>query len=245
MAKKKSTRQDVIRKETWYVLGAFAALLALALILQRQKAGDLAAEPTATARPAILELDTAQIVRLEIEDATGARAVLAATEDGQWEYLEPAAPAAQVEQFTVLSGIGSLARLTEQAPLSPLSDLGAVGLEAPAYTLTITLADDRELTLYVGDKTFNGGAYYVRVPDGNPQLANTFTIDALLDLLRTPPILPPLETETPAVTETPAAADTPAATETGAGEATEEATPAAETGEPGETAPPAEATPTP
>ncbi|MBI3158842.1 MAG: DUF4340 domain-containing protein [Chloroflexi bacterium] len=217
----------MVKKETWYVLAAFAVLLALALLFQRQQGEDLATEPLPTERPVILAVDVTQITGLRIEDSTGAHMELALAADGQWEYLEPPAPPARVDQFTVLSGIGTLGRLTEQSSLSPLNDLASVGLDAPAYTITISLVDGTQLTLYVGDKTFNGGAYYVRLPDGNPQLANLFSIDATLDLLRTPPIAPAAATETSAPTETSAATEPVEPTETiEAGAATETAEPA-------------------
>lgn len=181
----------MVKKETWYVVGAFALLLLVALVMQRQAATE-AAEVVPTPRPVILLLDTTQIAGLTIEAPDGPRAVLKVGEDGQWTMDEPTpATAAELDQFTVQSAISGLGTLYQSGSLDPISDLAAVGLEMPANIILIDMKDGSRHELWVGGKTFNGGAYYVRVPGNDPQLANLFTIDAVLDLLRIPPLVAP------------------------------------------------------
>lgn len=178
----------MVKKETWYVLAAFGVLLLAALLLQRQRAQTAAAiEPTP--RPLILAVDPTLVTALTVADNTGARVELALAGENLWELTEPATPAEQVDQFTVQSALGLLRQFNEHAPLETLTDLSGVGLEVPVYTITIHYADGSQQELYVGQKTFNNGAYYVRLPGQPAQLANVFTMDVLLDLLRTPPIL--------------------------------------------------------
>ncbi|TAK10961.1 MAG: DUF4340 domain-containing protein [Anaerolineae bacterium] len=179
----------MVKKETWYVVGAFAVLLLVALVVQRQQAAE-AAEVVPTPRPVVLLLDVTQIAGLEIEGPDGARAALSLGADGQWVMDEPPATAAEVDQFTVQSAISGLGTLYEQSALDPISDLASVGLATPEYVIRILLLDGSNQELEVGGKTFNGGAYYVRVPGNDPQLVNLFTLDAVLDLLRTPPLIP-------------------------------------------------------
>ncbi len=178
----------MIKKETWVVLGAFGVLLLLAVILQRQQAATaISAEPTP--RPLVLAVDTALLAEIQIADASGARVRYGLAGEGVWEMLEPATPAEQLDQFSLQSAVGVLRQLYEQAPLAPLDDLASVGLETPHYTITLVYLDGSQQEIQVGSKTFNNGAYYVRLPGQPAQLANLFTIDILLDLLRTPPLL--------------------------------------------------------
>ncbi len=178
----------MIKKETWYVLAAFGILLLAAVLLQRQQASQAAAvEPTP--RPLVLAVDTALLAELQVAAANGERVRYGLTPEGLWEMLEPPTPADRIDQFSLQSAVGLLRQLYEQAPLAPLADLASVGLETPEYTLTLVYLNGSQQDLYIGGKTFNNGAYYVRLPGQPAQLLNLFTVDILLDLLRTPPVL--------------------------------------------------------
>lgn len=105
------------------------------------------------------------------------------------------------------------AAATQAGALRSLSivDLPAdvVGLDKPAYTITLTFSGTDVHKLLIGAETPVGDGYYARVDGGGIQVIDKIGLDALLGLLTAPPY--------PA-TPTPPASDAPS---TATGEATE------------------------
>jgi hypothetical protein len=80
-------------------------------------------------------------------------------------------------------------------------DLGPdiVGLDKPAYTLTITFAASKTHELIVGSVTPIQNGYYSQLDGGPIKIVDKIGVDALLSLLTSPPYLATL---TPVATMT-------------------------------------------
>jgi hypothetical protein len=165
-------------------------------------------------------LTTEQITGLRLEDRANGRAVdLAKDASGAWQLNEPGPQPA--DQTSAASAISGLATLTVNSTITTSTDLSAFGVLSPTYRLQVRLADDQQLVALIGDKAPTGSTYYVvRVGESDVLTVNTFGLDALIQLLDNPPVVPPTATPTglPATDAagTPAAGETPSPTAPGA-----------------------------
>ncbi len=60
-------QENVIRRNTWLTLGAFALVITVALLLSRSRKNGAVAEPTSTLEP-LWNVESSEIVGLTIED---------------------------------------------------------------------------------------------------------------------------------------------------------------------------------
>ena len=83
---------------------------------------------------------------------------------------------------------------------------------SPTYQLQLTLVDGSQLMAAIGDKTPTGTGYYV-LPAGaaNVVTVNSSSLEFVLALLVSPPIIPPTATPTVELTATAAVTGTVAA----------------------------------
>lgn len=186
----------MIRRSTWILLLLFALLLAGAFLWQRSQEENAEQEPTPTSPVMMLGLDTIQIRDLKIEDAQGGRAYLRRVGGSSWIMTEPERHNLDVEVMSQ-----KLDQLSLMSPLSTLADppaMDQIGLEDPAYTLTVTDESGKDHILEVGDKTATQSGYYVRF-NGNVYVVSQMTIDELVDMLANPPIEVPTATATSAL----------------------------------------------
>jgi hypothetical protein len=84
-----------------------------------------------------------------------------------------------------------VASLSVSSVLTSATDVAAFGVLDPTYTLEVGLADGQTLKAVVGDKAPVGGAYYVQ-REGDPSVLVVpgYGLDALFELLTTPPYAP-------------------------------------------------------
>ncbi len=97
------------------------------------------------------------------------------------------------------SAAANLPGLTPLRSLSEVEALATYGLESPRYTLQFTTSSGGDYTLLVGDQSAIGSGYYVQVP-GDPlvYIVPTYSLDPLILLLETPPVITPQPEVTPA-----------------------------------------------
>lgn len=225
----------MIKRNTWFLLALLAALAGLALYLKYKPetdASDKDAASLATATPIERIFPSeSEIVNLSIESREGEIVRVERTPDG-WILTKPVS--AKANQGAVEAAISQAAALsiTARLDLAPVD----IGLISPAYIITVELNNGEAVRLEVGDLTPTGTGYYARKDGGNILVINKYGLDALLDMLETPPYA---ETPTPSPTPTETPTPTPEASATPASE-----TPSAPTAEPSAT-PVSEATPTP
>jgi hypothetical protein len=195
----------MIRRNTWIVLGVLVVLLAVAYYLPQTKGAEDAedvegAVPTSPASQALLEARFDRMVGLEIEDNTGQRVNLTLVE-GAWILAEPEVEEIQMDLGQINSAVNQVASLQVVTTLE--SDLvpALIGLEEPAYTITLTFDDDQEIFIYVGSETTTSSGYYVQVAGEPAKVVSKFSIEPLLALVSDPPVLPTPTAEIEATTQ--------------------------------------------
>ena len=117
--------------------------------------------------------------------------VVKAPIEAQADQGSAEAAATQVETMSILDKVQNV-------------DKKVVGLESPAYTLTVKFKNGRERTVNVGVVTPSESGYYVQdASGGDVVVVSKSSLDALLGMLTSPPYLETL-TPSPIATETPA-----------------------------------------
>jgi hypothetical protein len=188
----------MVQQRTWTLIILLVALVGLSFYLQRQKSSDLAA-PTATSSMSTLfgaEIGEASTIR--IENAAGDAVEIARSQNGKWLLIAPshadADQAAAEAAATQVSALRSLSTVR----LAP----AVVGLDQPAYTITVTFVQGGPHELLLGSETPIQDGYYAQLDKGTIQVVDKPGLDGLMSLLKTPPYL---------ATPTPFSAPTPLA----------------------------------
>lgn len=164
--------------------------------------------------PYLFPAEEGVVTSLLIESADGD--VLGFERQGEvWVATKP---------FFAETVVGAVEAAASQVTALPIEkslaslDPSAVGLDSPAYTITVGFSSGEFYFVQIGDETPTGSGYYARKGDGPVLVVNTYLLTPLLDMLATPPLVetptpsPVPPTETPTVAPTPAITDTPAAT---------------------------------
>lgn len=198
----------MIRKNTWFVLGIFAALLILVWYLQRKPSETPVSEPTLPASQAtLLDVTYSDLVGIRVEGKEG-MVEFTKVESDLWAFVSPKIPIDATDSDKIDQAAAQVPNLAIVSKLSAPPSLKTMGLDTPAYTLTFTLQNGDVIVVYVGDKTPVGNGYYVAVQGQVPTVVSTFSIDSFINILTELPIkdtpTPTLEeTPTPEVTATP------------------------------------------
>ena len=180
----------MIKRSTWIMLGVFALLLAVVLLVQRIGPQDeLADIPTEAVRPNVYDFTVEEIALLRIANLDG-KAVEIERLGEVWIMTQPAAPAEQVDQTRLaglLAQLLTLRLVTENVINAPLQ---ALQLDPAPYVLTVTLVSSESYVLDIGDNAVTNTGYYVSLNGQAPQLAGKSVLDQFIGLLDSPPYLP-------------------------------------------------------
>ncbi|MFV1858028.1 MAG: DUF4340 domain-containing protein [Anaerolineales bacterium] len=175
----------MVRRSTWIALGAFAAVILSALILnQTQKEGP---RPAATPPPDPLwTVQSADIVALIIEDLTaGYLLQFERHEEDLWRMVRPEQGEAEVA--SVERAVSWLSSPNPRAKLTEVEDLSDYRLDLPEYRVTLLLSNGEKLSLMVGRETPTGGSRYIALPGTEGVwIVSTLGLDEVLDLLQVP-----------------------------------------------------------
>jgi hypothetical protein len=182
-----------LRRSTWIALSLVVLLVGVLLYSQREEqvVEEMAQSfPTLPSNTVIGDgQDTAN--RIKLETSTGAVIEVALNMQNDWEVILPFAGAADEGAVeSAVSKISSL-RFTREVEDIPLAGLG---LEHPAYILTVRLKSGGEHVLEIGDKTPSGSGYYARLDEKKVLILDGSGVENLLLLMEYPPYL---ETPTP------------------------------------------------
>jgi hypothetical protein len=192
---KETARVIMIRRSTWIVLVIFLLLLGAMIISQRMEANpeedqvDFTTLPTQKPVEYLLDLPESEIiVGILIRDADGNEVdIQRKNESASWEMISPTGEADSILIDQNISQVGSI---QINSTLDPNLDLGSVGLDAPAFTIRLTLESGRRITIYIGDVTISGSGFYARKPGGAPLVVGKYAVDQIVNLLTMPPIIP-------------------------------------------------------
>ncbi len=177
----------MVRRSTGIVLGFFVILLILALALQRDRASQAVQATPLPTTALLLEPRGGGIGTLAITVPGGGRVELI-RQGEEWRLSD--LPAGLTDQGRVTSAVSQLETIALSRTFSDRPELGTLGLDEPAYTLTISWNGGLQEQVLVGDQTPTQDGYYVQRPGGEISVVNQFAMDMVLDLLRNPPLAP-------------------------------------------------------
>ena len=211
-----------MRRSTIVLVILFAALGLLYWYMQ--KPGNVIKQALATSTttapqslPDLIRPDQGPVSQISIQRADG-KTVALKKAGGIWLVTtDHEAPANQDQAGSIAQSVMSLRRV---ANLEKTPDLASIGLNNPAYTVSLTLNDGSLYTFKVGNATVTGSGYYVRTNDGSVAVVDKNAIDTLINLIVEPPFLqtatpsPAPATETPAPTVMPETTAMPVVTPT-------------------------------
>lgn len=207
----------MVKRQTWILLAFFLALAGFALYQKYNPSAPRPrtnenATPSATIAPVEFLLAAGQgtVASLSIESREGQSVRMERAAAGAWSLTKPFETAADPSSAEAAASQVSALRILARLDLDPAD----AGLKSPAYTLTVGFSDGKSFVLEIGDATPTGTGYYARKDGEGLLVIDKDGLDALLNLLSTPPFLEtPTPSPTPTETPTPAAgADTPTAT---------------------------------
>lgn len=199
----------MIKKNTWIVLSAFAVVLIAAIAWQyKLKDKVVKAEGTPTVQANSSEelfpgLQVNNIASIKIQSADGKVLRMNRDSSGLWIVAEPAEGTVDPAQADALASQVSVLRTLTS--MNPQDDLSVYGLSAPKYYIQLVLNGGEMHIINVGDEAPTGTAYYVQLDGSAPKAVAKPDVDAVLNFLTNPPLMP---TPTPETSPTPG--ETPA-----------------------------------
>ena len=164
-----------------------------------------AAKPSDKPDLTIFTIEEREIRRIEVARG-GQTTTVDRDEQGEWTVQPSGQPGDRARLSGLMFRLASLnaSRRVAEAP----EDLAQFGLDQPALTATVTVADGSTHTLLVGGKAPTDTGTYVKKADDQTVFLVANQLVADLDrLVAEPPVAPP--TPTPGPTSTPSAEATP------------------------------------
>ncbi|MDO8752384.1 MAG: DUF4340 domain-containing protein [Anaerolineales bacterium] len=194
-------QKPVFRTGTWITLLILAALIGFTYYLNRKEPlAETEATPAREETFVFSEQD-GRITSIEIKPADGdaKRVKVARGSENVWALELP--NASEADQGLVEAAASQITALKIIGEVD--ADASILGLDEPAYVITIEFADGTKRTLEVGDTTPTNSGYYVRVDRKKTMILTLSGIDSLTTLTRFPPYLnTPMPTPLP-LTPTP------------------------------------------
>lgn len=190
----------MIRRSTWIVLGIFAVLGLGVFLWQRYGVKEEPVEPTPTTEVSslVFSLGDQTIASYQILDTEG-NSISFGRDPVSDAWVVTDQPAELADSSQIETVAGSLAFLFVDTALAGQPPLDSMGLDQPSYTIKLFLDNGEQSNLYVGDLIPTGSGYYARVGDEPAMVIAKTDMDAVLNLLKTPPLA---ATYTPTVTFT-------------------------------------------
>lgn len=194
-----------MNRKTTVVLFVIVVLLGAYVFFVQSPKDKAAAEATPTlvgGGGVVWSMSADQILEVRIVDTVKNRRVgfvKSSANLGVWSMTEP--EPATADQNAAASAAASFTNLHYSTIITTATDLSGFGVLTPAYTIELKLADGSQLKLAVGNKTPTDIGYYaLRDSETSVLVVDTGTMDMVLSLLDTPPLVP---TPTPTLTPNP------------------------------------------
>ena len=117
-----------------------------------------------------------------------------------WAIVRPARQAA--DSSRVESWVNQIGNLTAERSIDGVTDLAGYGLTSPRFIVEVDMQDGKLVKVQFGDKTPDGGSYYVRLPDDATRASSVYLVgsplgDDLNSALTKPPVAVPTPTPFP------------------------------------------------
>lgn len=191
----------MVRRSTWILLIIFVLLAGFAFLFQRlqtQKTDNAATATPTTTPEKVYDLSGAQVNDIKIVDSGGNKIDLY-RDPGSSKWAIADIPVEKADSLQIESVSTQLFDLQVEETLTQTPPLESIGLVTAAYTITMTTDTGAQIVTNVGSQTATGSGYYIRVNAGQVTVVDKLTLDDVLRLLSTPPLLP---TPTPEVSLT-------------------------------------------
>jgi len=201
----------MLRRSTWIVLGIFALLVLGVFLWQHYGKTEEPVEPTPTVmvvNEMVFDLGEQSIAGFRIVGADGS-SISFERDPVSINWIVSDQPAELADATQIETAVGNLSFLLIDTKMTTQPPLDSMGLDQPAYMITLVLSNGEQIVLNVGDLTPTGTGYYVQVDNDPAVVVSQTEMDAVINLLKTPPLA---ATYTPTVTVT--ATNTPAPTAT-------------------------------
>jgi hypothetical protein len=190
----------MIKRPTWILL-IVLVLVAVAyyVINNRPSASSTLATPTALGNNFLVTQADGTLQVLCIHDNQNHTVQMQRDTSGTWNITLPTLGFAdQTLASAAETQIGALRIVTI---LDNSLNLGDAGLETPTYTIELTFDSGIKHIIQVGTLTPTNSGYYVNYDSGNLYVVAKSGIDALLNLLTSPPF-PATDTPVPTIERT-------------------------------------------
>ncbi|MCA1899809.1 MAG: DUF4340 domain-containing protein [Chloroflexi bacterium] len=206
-------RKPLFQAGTWISVLMLAALVALAFYLNRSKENAAAEDLTPTLEKTfVFSAADGTVSSIEIKTAGGETVKIARDGENAWKVVLPIE--AEANQGLAESAASQLSALSISSQIESGKPLEIFGLENPDYVVAIEFKEGGVHTLEIGDNTPTRKGYYVRLDKEKTMVVGASGVEALLNLVSSPPYLntptptalPVTETATPAAEATATAA---------------------------------------
>jgi hypothetical protein len=200
---------NVKTRNTLILAALFAAVFGYLYFFELSKTPEQLRTPTPVP-PAVFQLETKDVLRIEVRDLRAPRAVIAARAEGDgWKIAEPTQQTG--DAFRIEGVVNRLSTLNATRVLTTVTDLAPFGFVTPTLEARLVMSDTTPFAITVGNKTPDGSNYYV-IYTGNKEqvfVVASYLLEDLIGWLDTPPYQPPTPTPPPTASPAPLATETP------------------------------------
>jgi len=191
MARKQSSKnvkqqKPVFSTGTLITVLLLAALIGFAFYLNHKKEIDAAnATPTGSAASYVFAATEGSATSIEIKPAKGESVRIARNAEKAWVIELPLETEANQG-----SAEAAATQVSALKVISPIEGKPSIfGFDNPPFIITIEFVGGKKHTLEVGDKTPTNSGYYIRVDQDKMMVTSSSGIEALLQLVSSPPYL--------------------------------------------------------
>ncbi len=185
----------MVKRSTWVLLILFLAVVGSFLYLKYRPAPSAEPTPTAVKTRFLFTEADGTLIRVRIYDRQYHIMMMERPSGGLWTLILP--NPGPVDQANAEAGATQIGALLIVDTIKTSQPLSSMGLDFPSYVLKLTFQNGIEHKMEIGDKTPTGSGYYVRLDGGAVYIISPDGISALLNLLTTPPYMPPTSTSVP------------------------------------------------
>jgi hypothetical protein len=205
----------MIKRSTWILLAVLALFIGAYFYLKAHplQLSTSTPTPTATESSFLITKDNDTLTKVVITDAQGNTFQMGRDATGNWAIMVGQSPTitqpklAAADQSQAEAAETQLFALSVLTTLETSPPLDVIGLNPPAYTISLEFSSNRQQVLKVGALTPTGSGYYVQLEDKIYVISQS-SIVAVLELLKNPPYAAtptpvPVMVATATITETP------------------------------------------
>jgi len=189
----------MIKRSTWVLVLILVLIIIVFFVVQNHSSNLIEATPTSLGDNFLVTQADGTLQSLRITDQQNHSVQMHRDTIGTWIVTQPiSGPADQSLAAAAETQVGSLRIVTTLDDQLPLDE---AGLNFPAYAIELTFVGGGKHVIHIGMLTPTNSGYYVRYDNDPLYVVSKPGIDALLNLLTSPPYAT-TETPTPTLEET-------------------------------------------